>query len=309
MKQMRQCKVVAALLFAVLWAAPLAGQSVQAGSIPACSTSAEWNTPHAPHRLFGNTYYVGTACLGAILITSDSGHVLIDGALPASAPIIIGNIEALGFRMEDVRWLLNSHAHFDHAGGLAELQRRSGAPVLASAASVRVLRTGVSGADDPQFGELDGFPGIADVRELALGATVRVGTVEVTPHHTAGHTPGGTSWSWTSCEGARCLEIVYADSQTPISAAGFLYTKSATYPSAVQDFRDGYAALERLTCDVLVTPHPGGSQLWERVASAPGAMPALVDREACRRYAATARAQLERRLAIEVKAPATDRRH
>lgn len=295
-------------LLGLLLSAPaaLAAQPTSAATtaVPACATSAEWNTPHAPKRIFGNTYYVGTACLGAILITSDSGHVLIDGALPASAPLIAANIQALGFRLSSIRWLLNSHAHYDHAGGLAELQRRSGAPVLASAPSVRPLRAGASGLDDPQYGELEAFPGVADVRELAENATVRVGAVELVPHRTAGHTPGGTTWSWTSCEGERCLEIVYADSQSPISADGFLYSSSTTYPNAVQDFADGHQALERLQCDVLITPHPGGSSFWERMAAGDGASPALTDREACRRYAATARGQLARRLATEAKPPA-----
>lgn len=260
-----------------------------------CPSCAEWNAPQRPFRIHGNAYWVGTHGLGAILVTSDSGHVLIDGGLPESAPRIAASIRALGFRVEDVRLILNSHAHFDHAGGIAELQRASGATVAATAWSARVLERGASVPGDPQHGVLLDYPPVRAVRIVADGDTVRVGPLALVAHLTAGHTPGGTSWSWRSCDDAgRCLDLVYADSQTPISADGFLFTRNDTYPSALADFARGRAVLEGLRCDVLLTPHPGASRLWERVAA-----DSLVDREACRRYAAAAREALARRVATE----------
>ena len=104
-----------------------------------CPACAEWNVPQRPFRLHGDTYFVGTHGLSAILITSPQGHVLIDGGLPQSAPIIRANVESLGFHMRDVKLILNSHAHYDHAGGIAELQRASGARVLASAWSAKAM--------------------------------------------------------------------------------------------------------------------------------------------------------------------------
>jgi metallo-beta-lactamase class B len=135
---------------------------------------------------------------------------------------------------------------------------------------------------------------------LADGDTVRAGPIAIVAHLTAGHTPGGTSWSWRSCEGTICLDFVYADSQTPVSADGFLFTRNTTYPTALADFARGFAVLERLSCDVLLTPRPGASQLWERLDERDHGQPdALRDAEACRRYAANARAQLARRVAAE----------
>jgi metallo-beta-lactamase class B len=267
-------------------------RDASAPSAPAtnCAEAADWNTPHRPFRVYGSTYYVGTHCLSAVLITSRDGHVLIDAGLPETAPLVRANIEALGFRIADVKLILNSHAHFDHAGGIAAIQRASGAVVAASPASARVLEAGASGADDPQYGVLAPFPALQSVRVLAEGEVVRVGNVALTAHWTGGHTPGGTSWSWVSCEGERCLALVYADSQTPISADGFLFTRSTTYPAALQDFARGHAVLERVRCDILLTPHPGASSLWERIAAqGSGDAPALVDSEGCRRYADAAR--------------------
>jgi metallo-beta-lactamase class B len=262
----------------------------------ACSSCAEWNQPQAPVRIHGSTYYVGTRGLAAVLITSPEGHVLIDGALPNSAPLILENIRALGFDPRDIRLILNSHVHFDHAGGIAALQRASGARVAASGPTAPVLERGTSMEGDPQFGVLLDFPAVRDVRRFADGETLRVGPIAVTAHLTPGHTPGGTTWTWRSCDEKGCVEMVYADSQTPVSADDFRFSDSRTYPNAVADFERSHRTLEALSCDILITPHPAASSLWERLARGPEG---LIDRTACQRYAATARQQLQRRLQTE----------
>jgi metallo-beta-lactamase class B len=117
-----------------------------------CASCAEWNAPRPPAHLFGNVYYVGTQGLSAVLVTSPQGHILLDGGLPESAARIRENIEALGFRIADVKLILNSHAHFDHAGGIAALQRMSGAKVMSRGEAAPVLRTGGALPSDPQFG-------------------------------------------------------------------------------------------------------------------------------------------------------------
>lgn len=292
--------VVSATLLALSNTAAVAAQTDDPLTRPyseeACSSCAEWNEPQAPVRIHGNTYYVGTRGLAALLITSADGHVLIDGALPNSAPLILENIRALGFEVEDIRLILNSHAHFDHAGGIAALQRASGARVAASVPSAPVLERGTSTAGDPQHGILPDFPPVPNVQRLADGETLRVGPIALTPHLTAGHTPGGTTWTWRSCDDAGCLDLVYADSQTPISADGFRFSDSPTYPSAVTDFERGFRTLESLSCDILITPHPGASSLWARLEGGPQG---LIDRTACLRYATAGRRQLERRLEAE----------
>lgn len=261
-----------------------------------CPSCAEWNEPQAPVRIHGNTYYVGTHGLAALLITSPEGHVLIDGALPSSAPLILANIRALGLEPRDIRLILNSHAHFDHSGGLAALQHASGARVAASAASAPVLEAGTSLEGDPQHGALLDFPAVRDVQRFAEGETLRVGPIAVTPHLTPGHTQGGTTWTWRSCDASGCVDIVYADSHSPISADGFRFTDSPAYPAAVADFERGFRTLEALPCDILITPHPGGSSLWERLEGGPAK---LIDGDACKRYAAAGRERLQRRLGTE----------
>jgi metallo-beta-lactamase class B len=298
---LRRAPFLAALTLFV--AAPLRAQGTDTmvpHHEPPCPSCAEWNAPHRPFRVYGNTYYVGTDGLGSILITSSAGHILIDGGLPESAPRIMDNIRALGFRVEDVKLILNSHVHFDHAGGIAMLQRRSGAQVAASPSSAKVLRTGVVGRDDPQYGLGEPLAPVPRVRVVRDGETLHVGSLAITAHFTPGHTPGGTSWSWKSCENGRCEDIVYADSQTPISRDDFYFTRSTTYPNAVQDFQRGQSVLDTLPCGILLTPHPSASSLWERLAKRDaGDADALIDAGACHAFATRARAALAKRIATE----------
>lgn len=260
-----------------------------------CTYCTQWNVPQEPFQLHGATYYVGTRGLSAILVTSDDGHILIDAALPNSAPLILDNIRALGFEPADVVLILNSHAHFDHAGGIAAVAAATGARVAATPWSAEALERGNTDEADPQYpGHLD-FPAVANVERFTAGDTLRVGSLVLASHATAGHTPGGTSWSWESCDGDGCVEIVYADSQTPVSADGFKYTSSATYPNGISDFESGLAALASLRCDILVSTHPEASSLWERHAANEG----YVDEGACAAYAAAGRDRLAQRIAQE----------
>jgi metallo-beta-lactamase class B len=287
------------LLPALLTASALAH-----GDQPAiCKQCAEWNVTQKPFQVYGNTYYVGVHGLSSILITSDHGHVLIDGDLQESAPKIAASIRKLGFRIEDVKLILNSHVHFDHSGGIAELQRLSGATVAASPSSARVLREGHLGTDDPQYPGTRGIPPVANVRVVRDGETLRVGPLELTAHLTPGHTPGGTTWTWKSCEHERCLNMVYADSVAPVSADNFKFTRNNTYPDALKDFEKSFSTLDALPCDILLTPHPDVSDFWTKVEKRDhgGGTDALVDATACRHLADKARERLKERVAAELK--------
>jgi len=259
---------------------------------------AEWNLPQKPFKVYGNTYWVGTRGLGAVLVTSDRGHILIDGALPESVPQIRDHIRELGFKLEDVRLLLNTHVHFDHAGGLGQLQQLTGARAAASAAAAKVLMTGQVEPDDPQYGILPPIDRLRNVDVVREGQVVKVGSLIARPHMTPGHTPGGTTWTWKSCEGDRCVDVVYADSVSAVSADGFKYTTSPLSKA----FEQTFAALESMRCDILLTPHPAFTQVLERLAAREmGKADAFIDPGACKAYAATGRKNLATRLETERK--------
>jgi len=262
-----------------------------------CGSCEAWSVPQAGIRVHGGTYYVGTRELTVLLVTSEDGHVLIDGALPNVVPAILENIRALGFDPRDIRLILNSHAHFDHAAGIAALRRATGARVAASHDASPVLESGQPDRDDPQAGSIPGFAPVGAVERFEDGDTLRVGEIELVGYVTPGHTPGGTTWTWRSCDDDGCVDVVYVDSQTPIARAGFRFSDR---PELITDFEQGVARIESLRCDLLITPHPGASSFWDRFERDPQG---LIEPDACRRYAATARDLLARRLAQERTAP------
>jgi metallo-beta-lactamase class B len=257
-----------------------------------------WSDRAPPRRIFGNTYYVGTCGIAAILVVGADGAVLIDGATEQAPAAILANIRALGFDPRQVKVLLNTHEHMDHAGGLAGLQRETGAPLLARMPALASLRSGKPDRGDPQFGELVGFPAVAEVRPLNDGEVVRVGSLALQSHATPGHAPGGTSWTWRSCEGTRCLDIAYVDSHSALTDGHYRF---ADHPDYVAAFERSLDIVAGLPCDLLLTPHPAASNLLARFnGDAP-----LVDPGACRAFADNARANLATRLAGERKDPST----
>jgi metallo-beta-lactamase class B len=227
-----------------------------------------------------------------LLVISPDGDILIDGGPADAAPLVAANIEALGPRLGDVKWILTSHEHHDHVGGIAELQRLTGARVAARAEVRHALETGTLDPADPQAGLHQAFPPAHVDRVLHDGDSVQLGPVVLTVHATPGHSPGSTSWSWRSCERGECRNIAYVDSVTPVSADDYRFTD---HPEYVARFRQSLQVIAGLDCDILITPHPGASSLYERLA---GKEP-LADPQSCRRYAQAGLAALDARLAKE----------
>jgi metallo-beta-lactamase class B len=299
-------KLSALLVIAAAWL-----QATTASSKPpiedppkVCDNCAEWNQPQAPFKLHGRSYYVGPRGLSAVLIQTSAGLILLDGGLPQSAPLIEANIRSLGFKVEDIRLIVNSHAHYDHAGGIARLQRDSGARVAASGSGAKALEAGMPVPDDPQFGK-DGregaFPRAKSVQVVKDSEQLRIGDTTITAHLTPGHTPGSTTWTWKSCEASSCVDMVYADSLTPVSLDGFRFTGDKTHKDVSEEFKRSIATVGALPCDLMLTTHPSASSLFERLdrrASAPVPDP-LIDKKACAAYAANATKNLDQRLQTE----------
>lgn len=268
-----------------------------------CRMCDEWNQAQAPFRIYGNTYYVGTRGLSAILVTGPKGHVLFDAALPQSAPQIRANIEALGFRVRDVKWILNSHAHFDHAGGIAAMQRASGARVGASASGAAAMRAGDVGKDDPQFDPSDPipYPPVAHVVVVKDGQVIAVGPVKVQALMTPGHTPGSTSWTWTSCEGRDCKQVVYSDSLTAVSLGDYRFSGGQGYPDVSVRFATSIARVGALKCDIVLSTHPSATDILERHQASTPTHNAFIDPHGCKALTERSSAGLKKKLADEAQ--------
>lgn len=258
---------------------------------------ADWNAEQEPFKVYGNTWYVGTHGLSSVLITSPAGHILIDGASPKSPAQIARHIRQLGFKLEDIRYILTSHEHFDHAGGIAELQRLTGAVVLGSVHSEPVLRSGKPSKGDPQYeNDMPPMAPIANTRVVRDGEVVKLGPLALSAHYTPGHTQGGISWTWRETEGGKSAAMVYADSLTALGAGSFRYSGNKVYPQARADIEASIGKVAGFQCDILISAHPEYSGLWERKQRGN-----FIDPDACRAYAEKGRARLRETLAAEAR--------
>lgn len=271
------------LLLAVLF---LAAQPA-AAEVPA-----EWTKPVAPFHIIGNIYYVGTADLAAYLIHTDDGDVLVDGTLAQNVPLIESNIATLGFKVSNIRILLNSHAHYDHAAGLAALKRDSGATLYASAADAPILESGKI-----SFGPTatDHFPAVKVDRIVKDGETIELGGTKLTAHLTPGHTPGCTSWTMPVTEdGASHTAIFYCST----SVAGNPLVNNKAYPQIASDYEASFAKLKTLKADVFLAPHAQFYHPQEKLAlRKKGGPDPFIDPGELRRFVAASQRDFEAELA------------
>ena len=286
---------VAGLIAPSAHAQTQSAEQANTASERSCANDPTWTAAQAPFQIYGNTWFVGPRGLGVFLITAPTGDVLIDGGVPQDAALIEANIRALGIQLRDIRWILNSHAHCDHAGGIAQLARDTGAQVIAGAADAALLARG--GHDDPEYGDRFEFPRVQVTLTVTNGEQLRLGDLLLTAHSTPGHTKGNTTWTWTSCDGMRCLPMVDIGS---LSAPDFQLIGNAKYPNAVEDFRTSFAMVAALPCDIALAPHPEMVDFWARVAKRDqGDVTALIDPTLCRTYANDSRETFEAQLAKE----------
>jgi metallo-beta-lactamase class B len=258
----------------------------------ACKDWDEWDKPAPPVRIHANTYLVGTCGISSILITGEDGHVLIDSGTETGAELVADNIRQLGFKLRDIRYLLISHEHIDHVGGIARLQQLTGATLVSSAPAEQVLNSGIPSTDDPQAGMHKPFPAANVGRVVGDSSDVRLGNIRLFAMLTPGHTPGATSWRWESCDGGVCRTMVYADSLSAVSRDDY---KFSAHPDYLAAYRASIAKVAGTRCEILMTPHPSASAMRDRMT---GKAP-LFDPDGCKNYAAKLSKSLDDRLAKE----------
>jgi metallo-beta-lactamase class B len=212
---------------------------------------ARWNTPTEPFHVIGNVYYVGTKGIASYLIVGPAGNILIDTAMPEATGQIKTNIEKLGFKLSDIKIILNTHAHFDHTGGFAEVKRETGAQLIAGAADKLLLEGGYYPGQET-VSELK-FPPVKVDRAVRDGDVVTLGSLRLTAHATPGHSPGCTTWTMDVAEGGEAHKIVFFCSAT---VALNQLVKDPTYPGIIEDYRTTFKRAPALEGDVFLAPHP-----------------------------------------------------
>jgi metallo-beta-lactamase class B len=244
---------------------------------------ADWTAPHEPFRIVGNVYYVGGKDLASYLITTPQGHILINSNVPKDIPQIKKSVERLGFKFNDVKILLISHAHRDHCGGSKLLKELTGAKYMVMDRDVPVVESG--GKADFQYGKKqeNWYPAAKVDRVLRDGDEVRLGDVVLVAHLTAGHTKGCTTWTMKVSEGGKVYNVVIVGS--PNVNPGYRLVKSAVYPTMAQDYESTFRTLKSLPCDVFLGAHGGYFGMEAKFARSKGDdVNAFVDPEGYKAY-------------------------
>ncbi|HVF94201.1 MAG TPA: subclass B3 metallo-beta-lactamase [Sphingomonas sp.] len=252
-----------------------------------------WTRPVPPVHLIGPIDYVGTEGLAAYLIRTPAGAILIDGTMAENVPAIRANIERIGVRARDVKLLLVTHAHFDHAAGDAAMKAATGARLVAGAGDRSALETGKPGGEN--IGGAVDFAPVRVDRAVRDGDVVSLGGITLTARATPGHTPGCTTWTMRVIERGRPLAVVFPCS---ISVAGNRLVGNRAYPQIVADYRTSFARLAALPADVVLPAHPELADVMARRAKGTLVAPGLL-----RRLVARARLDFGRELARQQAGP------
>jgi metallo-beta-lactamase class B len=213
------------------------------------------NQPVEPFRIIGNVYYVGASDITSYLIVTPAGNIVLDGGLVETAPQIEANIQHLGFKVSEVRTLLSSHAHFDHAGGLAELKKASGAKLVSMDGDADELAHG--GHGDFFFGDTNLFPVVTPDRIVHDGDPVSLGGTTLTAHLTPGHTRGCTTWTMTAKDAGRDYNVVFLCSASVLNGYELIDRPGhrASYPGIAADYEKAFRVWKSLPCDVFLGSH------------------------------------------------------
>jgi metallo-beta-lactamase class B len=256
-----------------------------------------WNRPAIPHKVIGNVYFVGTTELGTFLIATRNGHILLDPGFEESVPLIKSSMRTLGFKYEDVRVLLNSQAHYDHAAGLALIKKETGARLEAMGPDADLLAAG--GRTDFLFGT-DGLfrPVVAD-RILKDGDVVEQGGVKLVARHTPGHTKGATTFITTVEEAGRAHQVVFAVSTTVNPGTSLI--DNPKYPNIIEDWQRTYAILDSLVGDVWIAAHASMFDMTGKLSRiGKSKTNPYVDPQGYRRYVANGRQRFSTLLAEQI---------
>ena len=250
----------------------------------------KWEEPDEPVRIAGPLYFVGTKGLGAFLFTTSEGHILMNTGMPSSGPMIIASIRKLGFRPEDVRILINGHAHIDHAGAFAAFKKEFGAQLAVMKDDVPAMESGDRG--DFKYGDDFVYPPVKVDRVLRDGDVVRMGDVLLTAYHTPGHTRGATTWVANVTVDGKAYVVAFPDGAG--FNPGYRLVKDPSYPGIAEDYRRTLHFLEMLKPDIWLAQHNEYYDLeGKRQRATTEGVKAWIDPEGYRRFVADKRRAFE----------------
>ncbi len=260
----------------------------------------KWEEPTEPVRILGPLYFVGTKGLGVFLFTTSEGHILMNTGMPSSGPMIVDSIRKLGFRPEDIKIMINGHAHIDHAGALAYMKELSGAQLAVMKDDVLAMESG--DRDDFKYANDFVYPAVKVDRILRDGDTISMGEVLLTAYHTPGHTRGATTWVANLVVDGKAFVVAFPDGAG--FNPGYRVAKNPSYPGITEDYRRTHHMLEMLKPDIWLAQHNEyyGFEGKRKRAETEG-VNAWVDPEGYRRFIAGKKRAFEDEVDEELGAP------
>ncbi|HVF47100.1 MAG TPA: subclass B3 metallo-beta-lactamase [Pyrinomonadaceae bacterium] len=260
------------------------------------------NRPVKPFRIIGNVYYVGASEVTSFLITTPKGHLLIDSGFAETVPQIRENLITLGFKLDDVKVLLNTQAHYDHAGGLAELKRLTKAKLIASVRDANALAKG--GRDDFTWGDRFAYEPVTVDKVVTTNSQLKFGGITLTAILTPGHTKGCTMWVLDVKEKGRRYRVAFVGST---SSPGYKLLENEKYPTIVADYEMTFSLMKMITPDIFLASHGSFFNLLEKaeaIRNNPSRNPFL-DREGYKAFVRDSHKAFREKLAAEKKAKAS----
>ena len=243
----------------------------------------KWEELAEPLRIVGPLYFVGTQGLGVFLFTTSEGHILMNTGMPSSGPMIVDSIRKLGFRPEDIKVMINGHAHIDHAGAFAYLKEQTHAQMAVMKDDVAAMESG--DRDDFKYANDFVYPGVKVDRVLRDGDTIRMGDVLLTAYHTPGHTRGSTTWIANLVIDAKSYVVAFPDGAG--FNPGYRLAKDPSYPGIADDYRRTHHMLEMLKPDIWLAQHNEYYDLdGKRQRAQTEGVSAWIDPEGYRRFVA-----------------------
>lgn len=242
------------------------------------------NVKREPFRMIGNIHWVGHSQVGAFLITTSEGHILMDSTSTKDWPWVRENIEKLGFKMRDIKILLNSHPHEEHMGGMAMMKELTGAKLIVSEPTAAEMAVG--GRTDFREDGSEQYKPVKADQTVRHGETIGFGGITLTAHLTPGHTRGGTTWTMEVEDGGKRYNAVFLSGMSPAGVDRAPLLKNTKYPGIKSDFELAFKRLEALRCDVFLYPRAPTIKLDEKQARLnKGEQPnPFIDPEGCRAY-------------------------
>jgi metallo-beta-lactamase class B len=277
----------------------LAGLALSGWVVVAGAYGAQQPTPRVePFRIAGNLYYVGDSDIGSYLIATDAGHFLIDGGYESTVPAIEANVVTLGFKLADIKFLLNTQAHGDHAGGFAALKQHTGAKLMASGPDAAVIERG--GRRDFSLGDSLTFPPAQVDGRLTDGQKLTLGKTTLTANLTPGHTMGCTTWTFDVSDSGRTLHVVDLCGLTILENTRL--SGMPGYPGIATDYERTFATLRKLPIDIFIGAHPsyyGGLEKAAKAKADPSGPNPFIDPDGFRRTVDSAERKFRDQLARE----------